>query len=282
MKDFRYKATFSNCVVKACLTAEASNFISKASLRDLKNLNIPNSLDLVNNPDLVFAVYNGAVINRTNRNDDGIDRDTAIAIKKNFQHKPTNIEHEKSKIVGHIVQAGWSSFGENKLLSDEDVSLMNDPFNLVIGSVVYRLNNEKFCNLLIDSADETSPSFNTVHSSWEIAFDDYKILLGSKNVNEAELVTDEKDIKEYSKFLRCFGGKGKTPDGKYVGRMIVGNEDSVLPIGFAFTSNPAAEVEGVIVMDYTDLATEENKDSKAATKDSLNSIYLNILKKAIK
>ena len=33
----------------------------------------------------------------------------------NFIHKPTNIEHDKQKVVGHIASAGYSEFGSNKL-----------------------------------------------------------------------------------------------------------------------------------------------------------------------
>lgn len=264
MRKFKYKSVFESCVIRASLNVEETSFLSEASIEDLKNIGIPESINLKANPDLLFTVYNGAVINRANRNGDCIDKSTALSIKNNFVHKPVNLEHDRKKIVGHIVKAGWSSFGENKLLNDKDVENLEDPFNLVIGSVVYRLNHDKFADLLIDSNDESSQNFNTIHSSWEIGFDDYQIMVGSKNVSEAEIITDSKKILEYSKYLKQNGGSGETPDGKFVGRLIVGNAESVIPIGFAYTGNPAAEVEGVAVMDYSDI--EENKDEDIDAK----------------
>jgi len=267
VKNLRYRSVFKNQIIRAAFNAEADKYLSKASLEDLKNIGLPNDLNLLSNPDLIVDIYNGAVINRMNRNDDGIATDTAMAIKGNFIHKPTNIEHKKKRTVGHIVSVGWSTFGGNELIEHDVASKMDSPFNLVISSVVYRANEDKFSDALIDSTDETNHMFNSISASWEIAFDEYNIVLGSKNVNEAEIVSDPKQIIELSKYLKSQEGKGETPDGVYVGRLIIGDATSVLPIGFGFTSNPAAEVEGVVLRDFTDEleeeggATEEEKDN---------------------
>ena len=274
MKNFPHRSIFTN-EIRATRTMEVEQYRSFASLNGLAKLEIPQSLDLAKNPDLLLAVYNGAVINRLNRNDDGISTQTAMAIKNQFIHKPTNIEHKKRRTVGHIVGVGWSSFGENELLSDAEVAKMDDPFNLVISSVVYRSNEEKLSDALIDSTDETSPLYHTISSSWEVAFEDYHIVLGSKNVNEAEIITDPKQIAEYSKFLRAYGGKGVTNDGVYVGRLIVGDEFSVLPVGFAFTSNPAAEVEGVIVKDFSDMEEDDEEEEDSTHHEDSERIAAN-------
>ncbi len=271
MKSFKYRSVFKNQVIRAAINVEADKYLSKASLDDLKNIGLPKDLDLLSNPDLIVATYNGAVINRMNRNDDGIATDTAMAIKSNFIHKPTNIEHKKKRTVGHIVNVGWSTFGGNELISNDKASRMDSPFNLVISSVVYRANEDKFSDALIDSTDETSHMFNSISASWEIAFDNYNIVLGSKNVNEAEIVTDPKQVAELSKYLKSYGGSGETPDGVYVGRLIVGDETSVLPVGFGFTSNPAAEVEGVIVKDFSDILEEEMAEENSESESYCNS-----------
>lgn len=268
-KEFPYYARFDS-VVKASVNKEVDKYLSKASLEDLKRLDLGDAVDLENNIDLIGTIFNAAVINRLNKNDDGMSTKTALAIKKLFIHKPHNLEHKSNRIVGHIVKAGWSTFPGNKMLSDDEVASMTEPFNLVLGGVVYRLIDEKFADMLIESSDETSGKYMQISTSWEVGFTDYHIVLGSKNVNEAEIVSDPERIKELKKHLKAFGGTGSLPDGTYIGRLIVGEIGEVLPVGMAFTSRPAAEVEGVITSDWTDLVSEseiEGDDDKDDDKD---------------
>ena len=87
---------------------------------------------------LLGVAFNAAVINHFNKNDDGIDTSIAKRIQKYFVHKPTNIEHNKNKIVGHIVSTGFYSKDGNKKLDeidDNDKSL----FNLSMGGSNYIL-----------------------------------------------------------------------------------------------------------------------------------------------
>ena len=67
------------------------------------------NIDLEKNIDLLAVAFNAAVVNRFNKNGDGIDSETAVAVKDYFVHKPTNIEHDRDKIVGHIVSAGFQN-----------------------------------------------------------------------------------------------------------------------------------------------------------------------------
>ena len=266
-KQFPYYARFDS-IVKASVSSGLDKYLSKASLEDLKRLNINEVVDLEKNIDLIGTVFNAAVINRLNRNDDGMGTKTALAIKNLFVHKPHNLEHKSQRIVGHIVKAGWSSFGDNKLLSDEEVASMTEPFNLVLGGVVYRLIDEKFANLLIEASDETSDKYLTIATSWEVGFTDFHIVVGSKNLNEAEIISDPEKIKELKQYLKAFGGPGKLPDGTYVGRLIVGEVGDVLPIGMAFTSSPAAEVEGVGVSDWSDFISEDEASDDDDSDDN--------------
>lgn len=284
MKQFKYKSIFNNCFVKASAHSEIDKYLSEASLEELRKLDLPKSINLEKNLDLVAAIYNGAVINRMNGNGDAIATDTILKIKDLFLHKPTNIEHKKSRTVGHIVQVGFSSFKQNKLLTEEEVSNLDEPFNLVIGSVVYRLNEQRFSNMLVESSDETSDLYNTISASWEIAFDNYHIMVGSKNVNEATIISDPEEIKQYEKYLKQNGGKGKTPDGEIVGRLIVGEAGEVIPSGFGYTSNPAAEVQGVTLIDFSDLleSDKNEEDSSEASEVSDNEQEAEIQEKNIK
>lgn len=266
-KEFPYYTRFTS-VVKASVDSSLDTYLSKASLEDLKTLDISTEVDLEKNIDLIGTVFNAAVINRLNKNDDGISTETALAIKDLFVHKPHNLEHKSNRIVGHIIKAGWSSFGDNKMLTDEQVKGMKEPFNLVLGGVVYRLVDEKFADLLVESSDETSDKYMLIATSWEVGFTNYHIVVGSKNISEAEIISDPEQIKEYSKYLRHNKGTGKTPDGRIVGRLIVGEVGDVLPVGMAYTTKPAAEVSGVITSDWTDLLSPEEKAELATQSDA--------------
>ena len=43
---------------------------------------------------------------------------------------------------------------------------------------------------------------NMISASWEIGFNDYYIAVGSNDLSEAELITDETQIKEFKKYRR--------------------------------------------------------------------------------
>jgi hypothetical protein len=70
------------------------------------------------NVDLIGAAFNAALVNRFNKNGDGIDTNTAIAFKNYFINKPTNIEHKKQRVVGHIVNSAFSTICSNEIISE--------------------------------------------------------------------------------------------------------------------------------------------------------------------
>ena len=137
---FKYKTTFENEIIASSDIEESGLGISNASLEDLSSL-IPKDVDLDQNIDLLGVAFNGAVANKFNRNDDGIGTSTALAIKDYFVHKPTNIEHRKEKVVGHIVSSGFSEFGSNKVLNEDEVKDLVGPFNIALGAVIYKTVN---------------------------------------------------------------------------------------------------------------------------------------------
>ena len=207
--SYKYKTSFSNEILGSeTLTSFDKLGISTASLENLKSL-IPASIDLEKNIDLMAVAFNAAVVNRFNKNDDGIDTKAALAIKDYFINKPTNIEHKKEVVVGHIVSSSFSSFGENKLLNDEEVINKNSPFNIALGSVVYKTVHPNFANMLEQELDTGEKIIST---SWELGFNDYCLALGSKNLDEAEIVTDPKHIQELSQYLKAQDGSGETKD----------------------------------------------------------------------
>lgn len=248
-----------------------SNFISSASLSSLQEL-APKDIDFDKNIDLIGVAFNAAVANKFNKNGDGIDTATAIAIKDYFIHKPTNIEHQKQKIVGHVVGSSLSSYESNEILNEEEASEMEGPFNIALSAVIYKTVNPDFAKLVEKSTDESSEYYHQVSASWEIGFNDYAIALGSDDLRESEIVTDERK-EDYVQYLKAYGGNGRTDEGVTVNRLIMGE---IYPIGIGFTSNPAANVKGLITLDQ-DQEEQEETPKTALSFDKLE-IKNNIFK----
>ena len=66
------------------------------------------------------VAFNAAVVNEFNKNGDGIDTRNRNRFCTTVIHKPTNIEHNKKKIVGHIVNAGFSDYSDSTILINVD------------------------------------------------------------------------------------------------------------------------------------------------------------------
>lgn len=267
---FKYKTQFDN-IVTASIVFDDNTLFSNASLEPIKGL-IPESIDLEKNVDLIGAAFNAAVVNTFNKNGDGINTDTAIEFKKYFINKPTNIEHKKQKIVGHIVNSAFSSFGGNKVLTDEDVKGSLDPFNIALAAVVYRTIDKDFAEALLESNDPESGLYQKISASWEIGFNDYHIALGSDKLNEAEVITKKEQINEFKKYLRGFDGAGFTDDGTPVYRLVTGR---IYPLGIGFTTNPAANVNGVIVKDDPNADMDKNTAENSENNNTQEIIKIN-------
>ena len=249
----KYTTTFE-FEVQACEEISGIS-LSKANIENLRSL-IPNSVNLDKNIDLMGVAFNAAVVNEFNKNGDGIDAKTAIESVQQFIHKPTNIEHNKKKIVGHIVNAGFSDYSDSSILINVDEK-EEKPFNIALGAVVYKTVDKEFFDVLQKSTDPKNKMHNTVSASWEIGFSEYKIAGGSKNLKDAEIISDPEKVHEMKGMLKGFGGKGVTEDGKPIYRLITGN---VYPLGVGFTMKPAANVKGVISNEYQKEQPKEEKD----------------------
>lgn len=252
---FKYHSSFENDIVASCVDGSCQRFnISEASLETLKPL-IPEEVDLSKNIDLLGVAFNAAVVNKFNKNGDGIDTDTALAINDYFINKPTNIEHNKEKVVGHIISAAFSDINTSTLLEPDQLKGTLDPFNIALGALVYKVVNPAFARML-EQTDEGENFHNKISASWEIGFNDYYIALGSKDLNEAELITEKSQIKEFKKYLQAYDGEGKMDDGTLVSRLVIGE---IYPLGIGFTATPAAEVEGVLVENQQKIQIQKDK-----------------------
>ena len=241
---FKYKTKLDNISV-ACHKVGSKDFqISKASLDELKKLS-PN-INFEDNPDLLGVSFNLAVPNMVNHNGDGISGATAAKIAKRFVNKYLNIEHNKKRVIGHITNYGFNKLSDNSPMSEEEAGKTLDPFYLSVAGVIYKTVDSSFTSLMIRNSDPADSFKNSISASWEIGFSNYYLAVGSENLKDADIITDPETVAEYSKYLKCRDGNGRLPDGTIINRVIVGE---IYPLGGGFTTNPAAQVNGVVAFD---------------------------------
>ena len=127
MKPHKYTTIFSSAI-KPLVPEDKDKYLAMASLLEISDF-IP-EIDTSKDVDLLPVAFNACVANRVNKNGDVIDTPTALAMYNNFINKPINIEHNREKVVGVILSAGFSEFGTDRSLSAEQIQENNSPFNI--------------------------------------------------------------------------------------------------------------------------------------------------------
>ena len=249
MNDFKFTTTFSS-IIKSVISEEKDKYLALASLEDIGPY-IP-EVDTDKNIDLLPIAFNAFVANRVNKNGDVVDSVTAVEIARSFHNKPINVEHNRMRVVGVVLVAGYSEFGTDKPLSEEQAIAMNSPFNITLGGVAWKVVNSTVTDKLEEASDPTSSEYLSISASWELGFNDYNLALtkeSEKNLENAEIIDDDDVIDELKSNLRALGGEGVVEDGRNVYRQVVGN---VVPLGIGLTQTPAADVQGVLVKPETE------------------------------
>jgi hypothetical protein len=265
---YKYKTTL-DLTSFACYPFGHEKFqVSKASLDELKKLSP--KIDFEENPDLLGVSFNLAVPNMINSNGDGISGATASKIAKRFLNKYLNIEHNKERVVGHITNVSFNKIGTNEFMTETEAGQTLDPFYLSVAGVVYKTVDKKFAELMLRNSDPKDTFHNSISASWEIGFSKYFLAVGSSYLKEADIITDPEKINEYMPYLKSKGGSGKMKDGTPIHRLIVGD---IYPLGGGFTTNPAAQVNGVVAFDQTPMISIE--DEKEEKEDEENEETLN-------
>lgn len=263
MKTFKYKTTFSSSV-RPMVSEEKDRHLALASLVDVGTF-LP-EVDAENNMDLLPIAFNAFVVNRVNKNGDVIDTETALASYKSFVNKPINIEHNREKIIGTVLTAGFSKFGSDEPLSEEEVKGMSAPFNVTLGGVVWRIANEELAKVIENASDPTSEDYMKISASWELGFADYNIVVmgeeDSKNIEDSiKTISSAEEIDKVSRYLTAEGGSGKIGDNRVYRKVI----NEVLPLGIGLTETPAADVKGIATKSSLQSEEEEDLSSLASS-----------------
>ncbi len=269
MEELKYTTIFSS-TIKPLVSEEKDKYLAMASLLDVGDF-IPN-VDTEKNIDLLPIAFNACVANRVNKNGDVIDTPTALEIYENFINKPINIEHNRDRVVGAILTAGFSEFGTDKQITAEELKDHKGPFNITLGGIVWKVVNSNLARMIEDSADPTGENYQKISASWELGFSDFDLVViegEEKNIENAEFVTEVEKIGELKSSLRSLGGSGKLDDGRSVYRRVT---EQVVPLGIGLTETPAADVQGVAIQkEQKEENTEEVKSSEKLEKTSQSS-----------
>ena len=236
----KYTTIFSS-EVKPIVSEEKDKYLALASLVDLEKF-VP-EVDVEKDIDLLPIAFNAFVANRVNKNGDAIDTGTALAMYQNFKNKPINIEHNREQVIGTILTAGFSEFGTDKPLTEEQVSNTEGPFNVTLGGVIWKVVNPDVADFIEESADPTSENYMKVSASWELGFSDFNIVELSpeeKNIESGKIISDQAMITSLSSKLKALGGNGVLDNGNKIYRLVI---NDVVPLGIGLTESPAAEVQ---------------------------------------
>lgn len=266
MKEF--ESTFSS-IIKPVVSEEKDKYLSIASLKDIQAF-IPN-IDININHDLLPVAFNAFVVNRVNKNDDIIDTATALSIYKNFLYKQINAEHDRKNVIGVILNAGFSEFGTDKPLTEEEVKGMITPFNVTLGGVIWRAVNNKAAASIEESNDPTSELYLKISASWELGFTGYEIVIlpdGQKNIDAGYIIAEASEVEKYRPILKALKGSGYLEDNRRVYRKPSIN---VVPLGIGITENPAADVKGIATKSEEDsVASLEGNTSETINKNNIS------------
>ena len=244
MKQHKYTTTFGSIKIKPLVSSEKDEYLALASMEKLSDF-LP-EVNAEENIDLLPIAFNACVANRVNKNGDVVDGETAVAMAKNFLNKQINIEHNRERVVGVILKAGFSQFGTDEPMNEVSASELKTPFNITLGGVIWKVVNNNLAKMIENSSDPTSEDYEKISASWELGFSDYNLVMlegEEKNIEDGVIISDAQEIEKHKGMLRSLGGSGKTEDGRSVYRKVV---NEVVPLGIGLTENPAADVVGVL------------------------------------
>lgn len=262
MKDYTYTTTFGSIKIKPLVSSERDEYLALASMEKLHSF-LP-EVNAEENVDLLPIAFNACVANRVNKNGDVVDGKTAVAMAKNFINKQINIEHNRERVVGVILKAGYSQFGTDEPMDEVAASELNSPFNITLGGVIWKVVNSNLAKMIENSSDPTSEDYEKISASWELGFSDYNLVMlegEEKNIENGVVISDPEEVERNKTMLKSLGGSGKTEDGRSVYRQVI---NDVVPLGIGLTENPAADVVGVLT------PKKQEKQSKYQNNSSQN------------
>jgi len=175
------------------------------------------SIASVDDSDLYYT-QSILVTSSWNKNDDIFDKNEVWAARHSPEHKPTNLEHDESVIIGHIVSN--YPITEDGILIDENTPIENLPnkYHILTGSVIYKSYTQpelrERTEKLISEIEN-----GTKYVSMECFFKGFDYGLIDKSSNEFKVLSRNNDTAYLTKYLKSYGGLGEYDNYK-IGRVL--------------------------------------------------------------
>ena len=189
-----------------------------------------------------------------NKNDDIFDKAEVWKAKETPLHKPTNIEHQESQIVGHIV-SNWPITKEGVIIDkDTPVENLPDKFDVLTASVIYKgftdpeLNER--CQKLISEIES-----GTKYVSMECFFSGFDYGLVDKSTGEFKVLARTEETSFLTKHLRSYGGIGEYENHR-IGRIL----RNITFSGKGFVNKPANPDSIILQKDEFKFLSEDKKE----------------------
>jgi len=245
-----------------------------ASLSNLIKI-LPES-EIKSNPNFEYYAGDLAVGSVINKNDDGITIEDAVRVYKKFEGTPIDVEHISNKVVGYIVKSTLTNPETREILTEEEALNFNAPINISIAFIIWSRVDEGLSSVLEEVSDETSPSHGLISLSWEMSFDEYYLVAGSRNILEAKIIDNDEEISALEGNLRFNGGNGFMADGETsLYRVVTGA--NLLPLGAGLVVKPAAQVKGIIKIEPLTNGSEFNNIDSHVDNFLLNSNFEEVI-----
>lgn len=254
MKDWPYKTVF-NATANIISPCEEDKEKAVASLANLKDLIKVSEDEVSNNPDLLYLSADLFIGGIANNNNDAVTVEDAVAMAKQAPNKYLNLEHEEKQIVGALFSYGFREYTTERNFIDPQEDLKEVVVS--VGGYIWRSVFPNLAEFLIEASDPASKHYGVASLSWEVYFKEYDIMVGSKNVAEAEIISDPEEVKKMTPFLKQKKGTGYYK-GKPIYRLVKGPK---LLLGAGIVRKPAADVKGVFTSETEESIKEKVADS---------------------
>lgn len=253
MKGFFYNlpegCTYSTIFaskINPLVSSERDKYLALASQDQYKKY-LPKNINFEEKVDFLGIAGESFIANKLNLNSDGVKSKEAIRIAKLFPLSFIDVNHDRTSVVGVILNTSYTEFGSGRELTEEEVTSMTAPFVVTIGGIVWKVVNPELSDMVEESSNPSSKFKDSVYFSWELAFVDYDLILIDKektNFEDGVIISDAEEIDKIEKEMKTINGTSFAANGKKVGRIPVG--DKLIPLGIGFVNNPAGQVAPIV------------------------------------
>ena len=204
-----------------------------------------------------------------NKNDDIFLPEEVWAARKTPVNKPTNLDHDQDKIIGHITSQ-WIIDIDGEVVDDSSDENMPEFFHICNGAVIYKYLPKR--NVELSTAVEgliEQIQKNEKFVSMEALFRGFDYAIIGDGETSYSIVERKSDTAFLSKYLRAYGGEGFYHD-KKIGRIL----RKISFSGKGYVDRPANPDS--IIFSFANLVLDFNKSGVYNSRSNENEEYSNM------